>query len=419
MAVLTYKGGKYRNLAGNQIYDGSAWNLLKGDSKIFLNGKWHNFGWETSKPIGQDVAMPNYPGFDFKCSEINPEDLSDVRYATPTGAGKMDGSSWDNACAGIYAAMQYSTLISPIVFCSEGIYNEPYLYEKNYNAIIYGGFALNGAISDRNTLKYPTIINAVSDGTSEQSQGGFDGCIGALSAGGLIGCLCIGGGYINSVRDSVIVGHTRRSSYDRLGECCNSTFINCTETMYVTDAAVRHHESAFINCTLSASDGFPVFYAAYNILTVNCSFTAYVVAGGDSAYITIVNSEHVEQSKYGTLQYISKNSLMFSNRYSEATGLYGNDTLGLGHDNTLPKFKNIGYFPTSGVVDIGPCPSPIEDMQGFVNYVNSFGDWRPTTGSVLAYRGGVGSLYPTIDIMGITRPDKPTIGAYETLETEQ
>ena len=94
MAVLTYKGGKYRNLAGNKIFDGSRWQNMTSDSKIFIDGAWHDFSWARA-----DVpSVPELPDWDSWEHLATEEPTSGtVRYMTPTGNGKKDGSSWSNA----------------------------------------------------------------------------------------------------------------------------------------------------------------------------------------------------------------------------------------------------------------------------------------------------------------------------------
>ena len=97
----------------------------------------------------------------------------------------------------------------------------------------------------------------------------------------------------------------------------------------------------------------------------------------------------------------------------DGVGLHNyKDQIYLGNDNSLSKFTNTGFYPAIGVQNAGNCPSPIDDPEGFDAYIRMFGDWHPAADSILVGKGEYASDYP-VDIDGVTRPDPPTIGAYE------
>lgn len=149
MAVLTYKGGKYRNLTGNKIYDGTEWRDMTGNSKIFLDGKWRNFSWMTENtdiPEGEAPVYPGVPG-----PELTEDNLVHVQteqpsgtvwYVTPGGSGTKDGTSWDNAFSAsqIHVAM-LSCQEGDAVFMMEGYFGKldrPAVIPAGVS--VYGGF---------------------------------------------------------------------------------------------------------------------------------------------------------------------------------------------------------------------------------------------------------------------------------------
>ena len=66
MAVLTYKGGKYSNLAGNQMYDCEKGLKMNADSKIYLNDKLYNLSFSKKEPTdlpdieNPDIVLPEF-----------------------------------------------------------------------------------------------------------------------------------------------------------------------------------------------------------------------------------------------------------------------------------------------------------------------------------------------------------------------
>jgi hypothetical protein len=87
--------------------------------------------------------------------------------------------------------------------------------------------------------------------------------------------------------------------------------------------------------------------------------------------------------------------------------------LTLENDNSIERFTSTGYYPAKGVQDLGDCPDPISDEEGYNAYISSFGNWKPQSNSFLVEKGVKLENVPT-DIEGNERPDKPTLGAYES-----
>lgn len=92
--------------------------------------------------------------------------------------------------------------------------------------------------------------------------------------------------------------------------------------------------------------------------------------------------------------------------------------LTLGTDNTIARFTNTGFAPAKGVQDVGDCPSPIDDPDGYAEWLAAFGDWHPASNSFLLGAGTADSSVTT-DADGVTRPDPPSIGAYEAKPAQE
>lgn len=419
MATLTYKGGKYRPLAGNKIYDGTNWNLLKGDSKIFLNGAWRDFGWEKKDVHLDDVTLPNYPGFDFDCgTQPVVDNTTSILYVTPSGAGNMDGSSWDNAFSSINTAIQYSPDAGErYIFCKEGIYNETELYAPQTTRIV-GGFSEDGTWANRHTLRHPTVINC--SGEISDSYVDFIGCVGKLQ-NHITGCIAIGSDYLESATDSVCINCT----CDYYGfSISNTAFIDCV--IRLTDYTINSGDmtninAVFLNCDITSpnktgSSNPTLFVNKGNLLFVNCKVKVFYNVFYRCDGVSFVNCDTATYSGDSASGY-GYNYLIFNcNNVSEnniAVTDFSHD-VSLGSDNSLTKFSNTGYYPQMGLVDVGYRPSIVDDPQGFTDYVNAFGNWRPLASSVLAGKGYDMSTLTT-DLDGVTRPDPPTIGAYEAV----
>lgn len=159
-------------------------------------------------------------------------------------------------------------------------------------------------------------------------------------------------------------------------------------------------KSVLYNCTLDLSE-------AKNSVLANCKSNV-----NKANACTFVNSEgnvsgsgknNVFWNCDGTLNSPSDNA---QSEYNE------NNALTLGTNNTLTKFKNTGFYPAKGVQEIGDCPDPDTDPSGYAEWVSSFGDFHPQTGSRLI-GNGVFVSGVTDDLDGNPRGNPPTLGCYE------
>lgn len=176
-----------------------------------------------------------------------------------------------------------------------------------------------------------------------------------------------------------------------------------------------------VNCTASYSGNVAdssayIFFESKNCTAVNC----YVYSKSNSYKCSIF---YKSQSSINSLSW---------NNYGNEFYNYGNNGLGscagsvynenlaltLGTDNSIARFTNTGYYPAQGVQDVGDCPNPITDPNGFSVYIESFGDWHPLSNSFLIGKGTTDSNITT-DLDGVTRPSPPTIGAYEPKPIQQ
>ena len=182
-----------------------------------------------------------------------------------------------------------------------------------------------------------------------------------------------------------------------LQEGRNCTVLNCRATGlgYIGSVNPRAVNSVFVNCSDVSSYLFPLI----------------------GSHCAVVNSSIVGE----TLYYQGSNNVSWNNdcvkEYSGSTtcagSVYTDDlALTLGYDNTIARFTNTGYYPAQGVQDVGDCPSPVDDPDGFKSYVAAFGDWHPLSNSFLIGKGTALDDVST-DLDGVTRPVPPTIGAYE------
>lgn len=79
---------------------------------------------------------------------------------------------------------------------------------------------------------------------------------------------------------------------------------------------------------------------------------------------------------------------------------------------------NTGFAPAQGVQDVGACPSPLDDPDGYAEWLSAFGDWHPAADSFLL-GAGTKDEDVTTDADGVTRPDPPSIGAYEAKPAQE
>ena len=194
---------------------------------------------------------------------------------------------------------------------------------------------------------------------------------------------------------------------------CNN---GCTDAIIVNSKITSNYlsfkDSKIINSQLFPGDGESVHLG----ITANCAIiNSCVQKHGFSCgkFSTVVNCDFIGS-------YYAHCSVLFNNSKGINTDLthdcavseYYKDQIYLGNDNSLSKFTNTGFYPAIGVQNAGNCPSPIDDPEGFDAYIRMFGDWHPAADSILVGKGEYASDYP-VDLDGATRPDPPTIGAYE------
>jgi hypothetical protein len=181
----------------------------------------------------------------------------------------------------------------------------------------------------------------------------------------------------------------------RIGLYC-SQFINCN----------------FINCEINngISNYSKIFNSKLNTISEN---SLIVNCEGDiniSTYSTIVNSKSSVLSGEYNVYWNNEGSITPNNnaqsKYDES------NLLTLENDNSIARFTSTGYYPAKGVQDFGDCPDPVSDEEGYNNYVNSFGNWKPNSNSFLKNKG-IKLYYILTDIEGTERPETPTLGAYE------
>lgn len=560
MPVLVYADQKYRTLAGNKIFDGSKWVTMGGDSKIYLDGKWHDFSWKKAEipEVPSDPEIPSWDDFTHLATEE--PTLGNVYYMTPTGAGQMDGSSWDNAWSAsqIHIAMLTITEGSRL-YMAEGDYGMlDHPLAITHFLTIYGGF-VEGDYSweTRDAFKHPTVIRgngefAFASGSDLSLDGlslnyfaetGFSveirnvtaiDCVftykdryspvdfincrlmgGSHKGGKLDSCLCIGyedkymglgftGEMVNSTCKYCYPvdeytyqpssNESRRTIYSVCRSCSNSTLIdiefvpsneresgvisvrltghstpyagvlhntklvrcnlglgyldgcvvyNCKGNCYgesdcsanlISDSEIdvpsSMYNTTFIRSLLISSDYYSMISKCmciscicrvqmYESIILNSMVSSYTYVslivnckGSISAYYTtIVNS--IANVSYGKSTVFWNNDGTISAESNAQSAYNESNALTLGTDNSIARFVNTGYAPAIGVQEIGDCPDPLKDPDGFADYIASFGDWHPQADSFLIGKGIYDSSYNTTDLDGVTRPDPPTIGAYE------
>ena len=225
---------------------------------------------------------------------------------------------------------------------------------------------------------------------------------------------CIGGG------GSIEVGIFARKS-------TNCTAVNCSSKGYIFYSSSGNAT----NCTaVNCSSGNKTYYGkSTNCTAVNCTVSyEYIFYNESSSGITNCTAVNCSSKGYifcGT----AENCLSWNNdgtefsSYNQLTSCAGSTynaalALTLGTDNSIARFTNTGFAPAKGVQDVGDCPSPIDDPDGYAEWLSAFGDWHPAADSFLLGAGTADSSVTT-DADGVTRPDPPAIGAYEAKPTQE
>ena len=197
----------------------------------------------------------------------------------------------------------------------------------------------------------------------------------------------------------------------------NCTAVNCTTKTYIFASSATNCTA--VNCTANSY----IFYGfATNCTAVNCTGGEYIF-DNSATNCTAVNctGNHIFGSTATNIRF--RNCLSWNNDgtefadYTELTTCAGSTynaalALTLGTDNSIARFTNTGFAPAKGVQDVGACPSPLDDPDGYAEWLSAFGDWHPAADSFLLGAGTADSSVTT-DADGVTRPDPPAIGAYE------
>ena len=185
----------------------------------------------------------------------------------------------------------------------------------------------------------------------------------------------------------------------------NCTAVNCTSDNYIFDYYAKNCTA--VNCT---SDNYIFDYYAKNCTAVNCTAVNYIFyLSGTSGTVKNClswNNDGTEFANYTNL------TTCAGSTYDSVLALT------LGTDNSKARFTNTGFAPAKGVQDVGACPSPIDDPDGYAEWLSAFGDWHPASNSFLLGAGTADSIVTT-DADGVTRPDPPAIGAYEAKPTQE
>lgn len=181
--------------------------------------------------------------------------------------------------------------------------------------------------------------------------------------------------------------------------------VNCSSSSYFYAAIFGNSavNCIAVNCSIFTNN----YESIFGVSPVNCTAINCLSPG------TVFNNSYSDRS----INCISWNNSCTSefdgNKTTCAGSTYnGGFALTLGNDNSIARFTNTGYYPAQGVQDVGDCPSPIDDPTGYAAYIAAFGDWHPAANSFLIGKGTADSNVTT-DADGVTRPDPPTIGAYE------
>ncbi|MCO6480993.1 MAG: right-handed parallel beta-helix repeat-containing protein, partial [Phaeodactylibacter sp.] len=185
-----------------------------------------------------------------------------VRYVKPVASGAGDGSSWDDASAGLQAMINASTPGDQI-WVAAGMYTPPTTNDRNVHfslvdgVELYGGFAgTESSLSERDIAANPTLIS------------GDIGAVGNFNDNSFI--LIDATGADNCIVDGFII----RDSRNEFGDAC----------MRLNTSSV-----IFRNCVFTNNDGFN-----YNVLRSTNSTVAFInceVTGNLGGGTNIINTD--------------------------------------------------------------------------------------------------------------------------------
>ena len=450
MSAFVYANGQYHLLAGNKIVKDAALLDMKSTDKIIVNGQTYNLG-AGSSVTPEIPEVPDAPVLDDMVHNNGTEPSTGTKwYVTPDGAGSMDGTSWANAAS---ASMIHVILLSAAsgdsIYFAEGDYTADRTLTLPSGVSLFGGFpSENPTWATRDAFAHQTRWTASHSGAWLAST--------------------------SNVAGQVVDGFTLMNYAGTTADGDNLTFKNMTlsggsfttagklENCYVT--GVTLNASSVSSCkavnspaAISNAEGTDFFYAsvevsvkaencnvygkekikvkcrfsriAINCTAVNCKSESESIFFSNSLGCAITNCTAVNCTSSGYIfdnsetSSVSKNCLSWNNSgtefsdYTELTTCAGSTynaalALTLGTDNSIARFTNTGFAPAKGVQDVGACPSPLDDPDGYAEWLSAFGDWHPAADSFLL-GAGTADEDVTTDADGVTRPDPPSIGAFE------
>lgn len=444
MSAFVYANGQYHSLAGNKIVKDGALLPMKATDKIIVNGTAYNLGLAAG---GENSAIGNR--FD-----NGTEPASGAKwYITPDGAGNMDGTSWNNAAAGSQIhAILLSCASGDSVYIAEGEYTTDRIIDLPDDVTLFGGFTASEPLwATRNGFIHQSVFNGNS---SFSFSAGSDGIVDGLviknynNTGSSQYKNCIANIYFYGLAYNCIAANVKGYNSVFRQDATNCIAVNCSisnNCIYSQNAA----NCIAVNCcsnNLSSIQfgifGSEIYPATYkNCIAVNCTSNyrgsssirscIFDLTESNAINCTAVNcavvNNNINSSAYVFFNTRTcKNCLSWNNNcYQEfsntgampyCAGSVYNSYLAftLGTDNSIARFTNTGFAPAQGVQDVGDCPSPINDPDGYAEWIAAFGDWHPMSNSFLLGAGTYDSSVTT-DLDGTTRPNPPAIGAYEAV----
>lgn len=211
----------------------------------------------------------------------------------------------------------------------------------------------------------------------------------------------------------------------------NCAVINANPILFEGIFAYSSTNCTAVNCTVKSGGSYIFGGPATNCTAMNCTVEDGSIFYNDSSQSTVnctavncICSEYIFRttSSVGILNCLSWNNsgTEFTGTKITCAGSVYDATLALtlGTDNSIARFTNTGFAPAKGVQDVGDCPSPIDDPDGYAEWLAAFGDWHPASNSFLLGAGTADSSVTT-DADGVTRPDPPSIGAYEAKPAQE
>ena len=198
-----------------------------------------------------------------------------------------------------------------------------------------------------------------------------------------------------NIKNCIVFGNINAS------DAYNSIFLSQTTDNYVNSSS----HCRFINIPIRT-------IISTNCEFINCKFTPGI-SNDAIQFCTFVNCVGYVKSASHSI-YWNCSGTIAPYKTNAQTEHCVDNLLTLDADNSIARFINTGFWPAQGIQDVGLPPYPNTDPQGFQNWIDQFGDFRPASNSFLKGLTPLDSNVPT-DIDGTTRLSPTTPGAYETL----